>query len=152
MLSKGFVLARGDRRGHVALDYQGELYAVARYAGVKTKDMCKRLGDPKELPSIEQAKGQISSDMTGRLRQHLTHAEKTKQRQHLSLRQQSEIHTHELETELLRQDIRDYDSMRTDKHSRLREEYREISESPESPRRAKQDQDREEDRGYEPEI
>jgi hypothetical protein len=74
------------------------------------------------------------------------------QRQHLSLRQQSEIHSHELEIELLRQDIRDYDSMRTDKHSRLREEYRENSESPERPRREKQDQDREEDHGYEPEI
>jgi hypothetical protein len=74
------------------------------------------------------------------------------QRQHLSLRQQSEIHTHELEIELLRQDIRDYRNLGTDKHSRLREEYREISESPERPRREKQDQDREEDRGYEPEI
>jgi hypothetical protein len=74
------------------------------------------------------------------------------QRQHLSLCQQCEIHTHELEIELLRQDIRDYHSMRTDKHSRLREEYREISESPERPRATKQDQDHEEDRGYQPEI
>jgi hypothetical protein len=37
------------------------------------------------------------------------------QRDHLTLRQQSEIHTHELEIELLRQDIRDYDSMKTGK-------------------------------------
>lgn len=71
LLSKGFVLARGDRRGYVALDYRGEVYAVARYAGVKTKDVRKRLGDPKELPTIEQARGRISSDMTERLRQHL---------------------------------------------------------------------------------
>jgi hypothetical protein len=157
LLSKGFVLARGDRHGYVALDYRGEVYAVARYAGVKTKDVRKRLGDPKELPSIEQAKGQISADMTERLRQHLTHAEKSKQRRSAALefkrlRQRSEIHTHELEIELLRQDIRDYDSMRTDKHSKLREEYRETLETPERPRRAKEDQDREEDRGYEPEI
>ena len=34
LLSKGFVLARGDRRGYVALDYQGEIYAIAKYAGV----------------------------------------------------------------------------------------------------------------------
>jgi hypothetical protein len=73
------------------------------------------------------------------------------ERQHLSPRQQSEIHTHELEIELLRQDIKDYRGLGTDKHSRLREEYREISESPERPGRAKQAQDREEDSGYEPE-
>ncbi|MCU7829163.1 MAG: relaxase/mobilization nuclease domain-containing protein [Candidatus Thiodiazotropha sp. (ex Myrtea sp. 'scaly one' KF741663)] len=240
LLSKGFVLARGDRRGYVALDYRGEVYAVAKYAGVKTRDVRKRLGDPKELPSIERAKGQISSDMTERLRQHLAHAEKTKQqrsatlefkrqrlvekqrierrdmekaqrqrweaetkaraqrlshgllgiwhrltgkhdkiqrqnemetlasyqrdrkekdtlifhhiqdRQQLSLRQQSEVHTHELEIELLRQDIQDYRDLGNEKHSRLREEYREASETPERPRTTSQD--REQDRGYEPEM
>jgi hypothetical protein len=85
LLSKGFILARGDRRGYVALDYRGEVYTVARYAGIKTKDVRKRLGDPKELPSIEQAKGQISSDMTERLHQHLAHAKKTKQRRSAAL-------------------------------------------------------------------
>jgi hypothetical protein len=242
LLSKGFVLARGNRRGYVALDYRGEVYAVARYAGVKTKDVRKRLGDPKELPTIEQAQGQISADMTERLRQHLAHAEKTKQhrsaalefkrqrlidkqrkerrnmeeaqrkrwdaetkarsqrlshgllgiwhrltgkhdkiqrqnemdtllayqrdrkekdalifhhiqqRQQLSLRQRSESHTHELEIELLRQDIKDYRDLDTDQHSRLREEYRELSESPERPRRARQEQDHEQDFDHEPEI
>jgi hypothetical protein len=182
LLSKGFVLARGDRRGYVVLDYRGEVYAVARYAGVKTKDVRKRLGDPKELPSIDQTKSRsqrLSHGLIGIWRRLTGKHEKIQrqnemdtlvsyqrdrkekdevifqhiqQRQRLSLRQQSETHTHELEIELLRQGIRDYDSMRTDKHSRLREGYREISESPERPHRAKQDQDREEDRGYEPEI
>ncbi len=80
LLSKGFVLARGDRRGYVAVDYRGEVYAVARYAGVKTKDVRKRLGDPQTLPSIEQAKDQIGSDVTKRLQQHLTHAQASKQK------------------------------------------------------------------------
>jgi hypothetical protein len=31
------MLARGDRRGFVAVDYRGEVYAVARQAGVKTR-------------------------------------------------------------------------------------------------------------------
>ncbi|MES9990652.1 MAG: hypothetical protein ABW098_01785 [Candidatus Thiodiazotropha sp.] len=53
---------------------------------------------------------------------------------------------------MLRQDIKDYRDFGTDKHSRLREEYREISESPERTRTAKQEKDREDDRGYEPEI
>ncbi|MBT3011751.1 MAG: relaxase [Candidatus Thiodiazotropha sp. (ex Lucina pensylvanica)] len=236
LLSKGFVLARGDRRGYVALDYRGEVYAVARYAGVKTKEVRKRLGDPKELPSIEQAKGQISSAMTERLRQHLAHAEKTRQRrsaalefkrqrlieeqrkerrdleeaqnkrweaetkaraqrlshgllgiwhrltgkhekiqrqnemdtlvsyqrdrkekdelifhhvqqrQNLSMRQRSEIHTHELEIELLRQDIKDYRDLGTEKLPRLRKKYRDASKSPERKRKASQH------RSYEPEL
>ena len=37
--SRGFTLARGDRRGYVAVDYKGEVYAIARYAGIKTKEV-----------------------------------------------------------------------------------------------------------------
>jgi hypothetical protein len=52
---------------------------------VKTKDVRKRLGDPEELPSIDQAKAQISADMTERLCQHLSHAEKSKQHRSATL-------------------------------------------------------------------
>lgn len=51
----GYVLARGDRRAFVAVDAQGEVRAIARYASVKTKDVFARLGEPDNLPSIEQA-------------------------------------------------------------------------------------------------
>ena len=29
---------RGEKRGFVAIDYRGEVYSLARYAGVKTKE------------------------------------------------------------------------------------------------------------------
>jgi hypothetical protein len=61
---RGLKLARGDRRGFVALDHQGEAYAVSRWAGVKTKDVRARLGDPAALPSLEEAKRQIAQEMT----------------------------------------------------------------------------------------
>jgi len=35
---RGFWLAKGDRRGFVAIDYRGEVYSLSRYAGVKTKE------------------------------------------------------------------------------------------------------------------
>ena len=242
LLSKGFVLSRGDRRGYVAVDYRGEVYAVARYTGVKAKDVRKRLGDPKDLPSIEQAKDQIGSDMTKRLQQHLAHAQASKQKrsaafefkrqrlvegqrkerqsleelhrkrwdaeikersqhlakglkgiwhrltekyektkrqneldalvsfqrdrqekdelifkhiqqcQQLSLRQRSEIHTHELEIELLRQDIQDYRNLKTDKPSKLKEEFRKASEKASKSRKPKRIRDKNQDCGYEPEI
>ncbi|WP_018416222.1 relaxase/mobilization nuclease domain-containing protein [Teredinibacter turnerae] len=238
--SKGFVLARGDRRGFVAVDYRGETYAIARYTGVKTKEARDRLGDPKTLPSIEQTKAKIAVDMSQKLQQHLADAEATKtkrsaafefkrqrlveeqrkerqlleqshnkrwdtetkersqrlskglmgiwhrltckyektkrqneldalvafqrdrqekdelifkhiqQRQQLSLRQRSEIHTHELEIELLRQDIEDYRDLKTAMPSKLKEEFRNASEKVRKTKKMKKYRDN--DRGYEPEL
>jgi hypothetical protein len=240
--SKGFVLARGDRRGFVAVDYRGETYAIARYTGVKTKEVRDRLGDPKTLPSIEQTKAKIEADMSKKLQQHLADAEATKtkrsaafefkrqrlveeqrkerqlleqshskrwdaetkersqrlskglmgiwhrltgkyektkrqneldalvafqrdrqekdelifkhiqQRQQLSLRQRSEIHTHELEIELLRQDIEDYRDLKTGKSSNFKDEYRKRSEQHERERKPAPKRDKSRDRGHEPEI
>jgi len=36
---RGFWLAKGDRRGFVALDYRGEVYSLSRYSGVNTKGL-----------------------------------------------------------------------------------------------------------------
>ena len=43
--SRGLKLARGDRRGFVAVDMTGEPYSVSRWAEVKTKDVRARLGE-----------------------------------------------------------------------------------------------------------
>lgn len=52
---QGFILARGNRRGFVAVDSAGEVYAIARWVGVKTKEVRARLGDLEGLPNIEDA-------------------------------------------------------------------------------------------------
>jgi len=52
---QGYILARGDRRGFVAVDAQGEVYGIARNVGIKTKEVRSRLGEPDNLPSVEQA-------------------------------------------------------------------------------------------------
>lgn len=64
---RGFWLAKGDRRGFVAVDYRGEVYAIAGYSGVKTKEVEARLGDPEALPSVAQVKAEIAAGMTARL-------------------------------------------------------------------------------------
>ena len=56
---KGYFLARGDRRAVVALDVHGEIYAVARWANVKTKDVVNRMGDVLVVPSVDEAKAHI---------------------------------------------------------------------------------------------
>ena len=74
------------------------------------------------------------------------------QRQQLSLRQRSEIHTHEQEIELLRQDIEDYQNLKTGKSGNQRDDYRKRSEQQEKERKPQQKRDKSQDRGHEPEI
>lgn len=60
---RGLYLARGDRRGFVAVDTDGEVHSIARKAGVKTKKVKERLGDPNDLPSVEQSKDEMAKNM-----------------------------------------------------------------------------------------
>lgn len=64
---RGFWLARGDRRGFVAVDYRGEVYSLSRYAGVKSKEIEARLGDARALRSVQDVKAEISGGMTTKL-------------------------------------------------------------------------------------
>lgn len=72
---RGFWLARGDRRGFVALDYRGEVYSLSRYAGVKTKELSARLGDHSYLPSVDQVKAEIARGMSRKLEEFIKGAE-----------------------------------------------------------------------------
>jgi hypothetical protein len=60
---KRYVLARGDRRGFVALDVHGEVYAIPKWTGLKTKQVREKLGDPKALRSVDEAKTHIAETM-----------------------------------------------------------------------------------------
>lgn len=78
--ARGYTLARGDRRSHVAVDFRGEVYAVAKWVGVKAKDVRARLGSGDDLPSIEQAKSNTASRMNDMLRRHIAEAELAQQK------------------------------------------------------------------------
>lgn len=60
---KGYVLARGDRRGVVAVDVNGEVYSVAKFTGQKARQVREKLGDAKDLRSVEEAKDHIAENM-----------------------------------------------------------------------------------------
>ncbi len=64
---RGLILARGDRRGYVALDHQGEVYAIAKWTGQKTKDVKARLGEIDQLPSVKEAHQQATKIVADRL-------------------------------------------------------------------------------------
>lgn len=52
----GLVLAKGDRRVFVAVDANGEVYSVSRWAGVKARELRNRLSHCDDLPSVEEAR------------------------------------------------------------------------------------------------
>lgn len=68
--SRGFYLAKGDRRGLVAIDHVGEVYSFTRWAGIKTKDLNARCSKAElaALPSVEQTKGKLREALSGKLK------------------------------------------------------------------------------------
>ncbi len=60
----GYYLAKGDRRGIVAVDIHSKVYSVARWAGVKTKELRAKFGTPADLPSVDQTRTMISATLS----------------------------------------------------------------------------------------
>ena len=73
--SRGLYLARGDRRGFVAIDVKGEVYSIPKWTGLKTKQIEGRLGDPVALRSVEDTKAYIAETLSGMLGRHLAEAD-----------------------------------------------------------------------------
>ena len=62
LLERGFILARGDRRGFVAVDHNGEAYSVSRWVGIKAKKVRAKLGGHQQFPSVQDAH-RIAADL-----------------------------------------------------------------------------------------
>ena len=70
LADRGFWLAKGDRRGFVAVDSDGEIYSLPKWVGVKTKAVRERLGSEASLPSVDQTKAKIAHEMLGKMEDH----------------------------------------------------------------------------------
>jgi Ti-type conjugative transfer relaxase TraA len=69
---RGYYLARGDRRGFVALDHFCEIYSLGKkWLGVSVKDIRARIGDESKLRSVEETRTLIAQEM----RAHLSNAQ-----------------------------------------------------------------------------
>lgn len=71
---RGLYLARGDRRGYVALTIEGEAISIPRAIGKKVKELKSRLGKPAELRSVEETRQRIAQDILPRIKSHLEEA------------------------------------------------------------------------------
>jgi len=70
----GLFLARGDKRGFVILDHDGEIHALPRLLDLKTKEVRARLGDGADLPGVEATKQLIGQRMSPAIRRHIAEA------------------------------------------------------------------------------
>lgn len=71
----GLYLAKGNRRGYVAIDYRGEVYSLSRWVKVKAKDLKQRLGNPESLPGTDKVKAHIAQRMTENLQTYIQEAQ-----------------------------------------------------------------------------
>ncbi len=95
----GLYLAKGDRRGYVAVDYRGELYSLSRWLKVKTKVLQERLGPAENLPGAQAVKAKIAERMTSRLKTYIqeTQARLKQQVQPFIQKKRSLQHQHQNE-------------------------------------------------------
>tara|TARA_R110002126_G_scaffold239459_19_gene382823 strand:- start:3573 stop:4871 length:1299 start_codon:yes stop_codon:yes gene_type:complete len=64
---RGYYLAKGDRRGFVAVDWRGEVYPISRWVDIKTKEVKSKLGNLENLPSVEETKRKFAAQFTDKL-------------------------------------------------------------------------------------
>lgn len=64
---RGYWLAKGDKRGYVAVDRHGEVHNIAKRVGIKTKAVRERLGDIETLPSVAETKIEIARAMRAKM-------------------------------------------------------------------------------------
>ncbi len=67
LAEQGYILAQGDR-GHVAVDYKGEKFAVSRYVGIKARQVREKLGEADGLPDVDRAQELAAKQISDRLK------------------------------------------------------------------------------------
>ena len=73
LAERGFFLARGDRRGLVAVDVDGEVYGLAKWAGVKVREAHAKPGEA-ALPSLDAVREEVTGLVTDKLRSFIADA------------------------------------------------------------------------------
>ena len=68
----GLFLAQGDRRGFVCVDYEGNIYSLSRWSGVKPAELEQRLGEPEKSPGVDAVREKIAERMTPKLKEYVT--------------------------------------------------------------------------------
>ena len=87
---RGYYLAKGDRRGYVAVDWRGEVYSLSRWLGVKKKQLKEKLGDFAGLQSAKETIANIDQKLVKQV-QGFTQDLKQKHKQRFTYLQSQKI-------------------------------------------------------------
>ncbi|MGB1026591.1 MAG: relaxase/mobilization nuclease domain-containing protein, partial [Rhodospirillaceae bacterium] len=115
---RGFILARGDKRGHIAISPDGEPLAITRYTGHTAKNARARLGDPESLPTVAEARQRAAQGMAGQVNRLITDARKQHARALYPLEQHRLAMAAQHRSE--RQRLKDGQTARWEQESRIR--------------------------------
>jgi hypothetical protein len=88
LAERGYTLAAGDRRAAVAIDFRGQVFAIAKWTGLRTREVREKLDQLKDLPSVDQAKADHAARMTEVLRAFIAEAETARHKQSAALAMQ----------------------------------------------------------------
>jgi hypothetical protein len=100
---RGLYLAKGDRNGHVAITYEGEVLSIPRILGLKTKDVRTKLGKADDLQNVEETKSRIAQTIAPRLEALLKIAEtaRVREMEPLEQRRQTITQRHSAERQIM---------------------------------------------------
>jgi len=101
--SRGLFLAQGDRRGHVAVSYEGEVFAISRMIDKKSREVTARLGDPAQLRTVNETLRHISDTVAPRLSRFISEAKRVAHNAMKPLKESKQVmqQRHKLERERL---------------------------------------------------
>ena len=87
-------LAKGDKRGFVALDHTEKVYSISRHGGIKTKELNSRVGSPEALPSVEQVKLHVRQSYDGAARDLIQELKEKHRKEQKPLREKKVLLVH----------------------------------------------------------
>ena len=90
---KGYALAQGNRRGYVAVDWQGEVYSLSRWLNQKNPALQARLGERSALPCMDEVKARHSKALLDSVRKGLEQIQQKYRTQIWPLQQQKQAMT-----------------------------------------------------------
>lgn len=87
---RGLYLARGERRGNVAVTFEGEVVSISRAIGKKSKEVTVRLGKPSELRNVQDSRQRIAKDILPKIASHVAKAQADAQKNLSGLNERSQ--------------------------------------------------------------
>tara|TARA_R110002110_G_scaffold415741_1_gene654656 strand:+ start:535 stop:1830 length:1296 start_codon:yes stop_codon:yes gene_type:complete len=101
---RGYFLAKGDRRGFVAVDVNGAIYSLPKWIGEKTKTVTQKLGSPDGLSPVSNVRADIKSRVTDQLKSYIaeTRAKHARDAQPLADQKAEMISKHRVERKALK--------------------------------------------------